>query len=476
MTRPALRLVVVGLVAVTVLGFNFGARGLLTNDDTRFPVLARDVLVNGHWLLPALPDGTPHLIKPPLVVWLIALASWPGGAVTVRTATLPSLLAAIAVVVLTCWIGRRLFDPDAGVVAALTALTTVGMSSMAHSAMPDMVQLCAMTAAMAAYVAWELGGPRAWLVGFYALIGVASLTKGAAGFLPLAIVLVFVLATFDAGRLRRLVSVPGITALALLAIPWWIVAALAGRNRFVHGVVFNDQLLWYFERTAWSWRTLTEPFAHAVAITLPWCLLLPVAVRRAVRETDPETARRLRLVLAWLVTSFVLMAVSGQQRERYYLPLCPAVALMIGWWYSTLGWRRRAVAFACAWMVVVAVGVVLVVAETRRFNARSDLGALRGAVAQVPAPVYAADVPELVLAFNLDRPVLISDYRFFEERAQHELSGYLVVSDRMLRRVSDISCMRRVATGMTPGRPFTVVVRDTCASAPHEETGAARLR
>jgi 4-amino-4-deoxy-L-arabinose transferase-like glycosyltransferase len=74
----------VAVLGAAVLSFNFGSPLLLTNDDTRFPVLARDVLVNGHWVVPAFPDGTPYLMKPPLVVWLIALASWPAGSVSVH--------------------------------------------------------------------------------------------------------------------------------------------------------------------------------------------------------------------------------------------------------------------------------------------------------------------------------------------------------------------------------------------------------
>src|SRR5215470_12216230 len=184
------RFALVAAVAALLLSFNFGSRGLLTNDDTRFPVMARDVLYNGHWRIPALPDGTPHLMKPPLVVWMIALASWPSGTVSVRTAVLPSLLAAIGVVLLTYWIGHRLFNPDAAVVAGLTVLTTVGVYSMAHSSMPDMVQLVAAMGAMAVYAAFEFGNKRAWLPAFYGIIGLGSLAKGAAGFIPLAVALV----------------------------------------------------------------------------------------------------------------------------------------------------------------------------------------------------------------------------------------------------------------------------------------------
>src|SRR5262249_43089331 len=115
------------ILGAAVLSYNFGSRLLISNDDTRFPLLARDALANGHWLVPAMPDGRPHIVKPPLAAWLIALASWPGGHVSVRTAVLPSLLAAIGVVLLTYWLGRRLFGTSAGAAAGLSVATMVGM-------------------------------------------------------------------------------------------------------------------------------------------------------------------------------------------------------------------------------------------------------------------------------------------------------------------------------------------------------------
>jgi 4-amino-4-deoxy-L-arabinose transferase-like glycosyltransferase len=455
------------VIVATLLGFNFGSRLLLTNDDTRFPVMARDVLVNGHWLLPALPDGTPHLMKPPLVVWLIALASWPGGAVSVRTAVLPSLLEAIGVVLLTYWLGRRLFDPDAGVVAGLTVATTVGVYSMAHSSMPDMAQLVAATGAMAVYVASQFGDKRPWLVALYGIIGVGSLPKGAAGFIPLAIVLVDTITTHGRVGLKRLVSIPGWIVLAALAVPWWIVAAVSGgRARFVQGVVVTDQLLSYFWRPVWGWRTLTEPFVHAVTVLLPWGLLLPFTVRRAFREADPEAARRVRLLLVWLATAFVLVAVSGRQRDRYYLPLCPATALLTGWWYSTLAWRWRARAFAGAWIAVVVGGVGLVTWNTPRFNATTDLRDLRATLARRSVPLFAVDVQDLAVSFNLDRAVVNDrSYRTFAAHAQHGQTGYLIISDRALSAQTIDPCMRRVASGVVTGRPFTVLEPTGCDDA-----------
>ena len=455
------------VASVVVLSFNFTARRLLTNDDTRFPVMARDVLAHGHWLLPALPNGLPHLAKPPLVVWLIALASLPLGAVSVTTAILPSLLEAVGVVFLTYWIGRRLFDPEVGIVAGFIVVTTVGVFSFAHSAMPDMAQLVAIMGAMAAYVAWEYVGVRAGLIGFYGLVGVACLTKGAAGLLPLAIVMVDTIRVHGFGGLRRLWSPVGLLLLPAIAVPWWVIAAVVGRDRFAEDILLKDQLLWYVGR--WHWSALSEPVVHAVAITLPWCIALPLAVRRARREADPAKTRRIALLLVWLATVFVILAVSNQQRERYYLPLCPAVALVIGWWYSTFASRRRAWAFVGTWLAVVMVGAGSDAVHTRHFNAATDLDAARAALDGRPGPVYAVDVPELALTFNLNRPVLVSaDYRFFQERLPAD--GHLIISDRALADVQDRSCMRQLANGVMDRQAFALVVKTACTSS------ASRIR
>src|SRR6266699_3241988 len=114
---------VVLAVSAALLGFDLGGRVLATNDEARFPMMARDIVSNGHWLLPEI-SGVPMLNKPPLHAWLIALSAWPTGAVSQRTAALPSLLAGLALVAGTYWIGRRAFDARVGFTAGLIAVTT----------------------------------------------------------------------------------------------------------------------------------------------------------------------------------------------------------------------------------------------------------------------------------------------------------------------------------------------------------------
>ena len=85
----------IALAAAGLIGLDLGVRALTTNDLARFPLLAQDILARGDWLRPRL-NGAGYFNKPPLLAWLIALASWPAGRVTEWTAVLPSAAAVVA--------------------------------------------------------------------------------------------------------------------------------------------------------------------------------------------------------------------------------------------------------------------------------------------------------------------------------------------------------------------------------------------
>jgi len=457
--QPALtrRLLLVLVTSLSLLSFDFGSRMFTTNDEARFPLLARDILTHGHWILPRL-NGVPHLDKPPLLAWLIALASWPGAAVTQASAAVPSLLAALGVVLSTFWIAWRLFGADAAAVAGLVSITMYGVLALARAPIPDMTFCAELTAAMAAYVAAELDHRRVWLIAFYALIGLAVWTKGPAGLLPLAVVLLDTITTHGWAGPARLASAPGLLLLGGLLVPWWALAfAVAGGERFWIDVARNDWLLWYVPTGAWSWRVITEAVSQAFTVLLPWSLLLPVVCWWAAHAPDPGARRRLRLVLLWLGTTFVLVALSHQQRMRYYLPLCPVTALLIAGWGAGLTWRRRTMVFAGVW-VVSATGLSLWIAVGgARANAVTGLPGIVRELRDTQAPVYAVEVPELVFAFYLERPVLLlSSPRDVSHRAQDGRGGYLIIANRVLPALPAALPIRLLATGLVNPRPVSV--------------------
>ncbi len=460
------RVLILLVAGAALLFFDFGSQIFTTNDEVRFPLLARDILTEGHWLLPRL-NGSPHVDKPPLEAWLITLASWPGGAVTQASAALPSLLAALGVVLATFWIGWRLFGRDAGVMAGLIAVTMYGVLTLARTPTPDMTLCAALTAAMAAYMTAEFDRRPRWLIAFYALVGLAVWTKGPVGLLPLLVVLIDSIATYGRSGPGRLASTPGLLLLAALLVPWWAVAVgAAGGERFWIDVARNDWLLWYVPTQGWSWRVVTEGISQTFTVLLPWSPLLPVVSWWAAHTPDPDKRRPLRLLQLWLGITFVLVAMSQQQRMRYYLPLCPVTALLMAGWYSTLRWRRRTLTFAGMWAVG-AIGLSLWIAFAgARSNALTGLPAIVRALQGTKAPVYALEVPELVFAFYLDRPVLLlPGPRDVSRRAQAGHGGYLIIADRMLSALPAGLPISFVASGLVNQRPLSMFAIDPVSPA-----------
>lgn len=449
---PALLIVSAGLLC-----FDFARRVLATNDETRFPVMARDILNQGHWWLPQI-NGATHLNKPPLYAWLIALTAWPTGAVTVRTASVPSILAALGTVAATYWIGRRLFTRRIARAAGLIVVTTYGVFTMARVPMPDMTFCLAVTLAIAAFTEAEFEERRWMLALFYVAIGVAFWTKGPAALLALAVALVYSGTSHGwPGVARRLAVAPGLVLVALLVLPWWLADAAAGQGRFTDDIVVNDWLRWYLPLGKWHWKSVTDPIGEIVTILLPWSVLVPIAAWSASRGNGREQSAS-RLLLVWGSTIFVLVAIGQQQRIRYYLPLCPPAALLIAVWCSNLQVQHRRAVLASGWLAA-ALGLSLwQIHAGARHNAATDLTAVSREARQSAKPVYALEVPELVLTFYLERPVaLVPDYARFRALVETGHAGYLVIADRAMPLIGASSGPRRIGSGLVNGHRFSIL-------------------
>ena len=389
MTREDRRalLWVVGSAAVMV-GVDLGRRILTTNDEARFPLLAQDILTRADWLFPVL-NGSVYHNKPILLAWLIALASWPLGHVTQFTAVIPSALAAFGMALLIFGLGREMFGVQAGKFAALIAATTQGAFLHGRIPMPDMLMTAFITASL--WMLWRMarGAPRAW-IGFYVFVGLAFWAKGPGGFLPLIVALAWAAASRSAASWRALALLPGLPLLAAVVAPWPLARLFRHADGLRQAVVHN-QLLWYLPQE-WRPGMVAEPIQNAFGILFPWVFVVPIVLVEAIRLLRRRGAERdaVFLLVVSFVTMFVVIAVSQQQRFRYYLPLVPPVALLSGWWAENA--LRGRVALKIPWRVCAAVGALLVAAGVAgAFSRRNALNE----VAMV-WPVYVAQAIVLV--------------------------------------------------------------------------------
>ena len=329
------------VTAATVLmaAIDLGQRILATNDEARFAMLAQDVLTRGAWLFPEL-NGVPYNNKPPLQVWLIALASWPAGHVTQLTAALPSALAAVGTALVVFAVGRSLFGVAAGQLAALVTITTQGWFLHARLPMPDMLMTFFISAAVALLWPIVAGRTGPWWLGFWGAMAGAFWAKGAGALLPLAVAVAWGLVFRRRGWWRALQLPVGLVLFAALIAPWWI-GKLVTQTAGMRDAIVGDNLLWYLPR---SLAVLAGPPQHLVGILFPWVFVLPPALWQAVtavRRRAPER-EALGFVIAWAATLLVCVGIAEQQRLRYYLPLVPPAALLIGWWAARIASGERA--------------------------------------------------------------------------------------------------------------------------------------
>ncbi len=373
--------------ALVLITLDLGGRIFSSNDEARFALLAREVM-RGEWFFPRL-NGVVYHNKPLLLAWLIALVSWPVGAVTQLTAVLPSAAATLATALIVYALGREMFGADAGKFAALTAMTTQGVFVHARVPMPDMLMTAFITASL--WMLWRMarGSRFAWL-GFYGFIALAFWAKGPAGLLPLAVALAWAAASGTRGAWRALRLPFGVPLVVALVSPWGIIG-VARSAAGVKQAVLNDQLLWYLPQS-FRVAALIEPIQNAFGILFPCVFFVPLALTQAWRARSARAPERdaLALLLVWLTVVFALVAVSYQQRLRYYLPLVPPATLLVGWWVETVV-RRRGIGRMPWRLYAVAAAVLLAASLPALWLKREVLGELT-----LTWPAYAAQVGVLI--------------------------------------------------------------------------------
>ena len=374
--------------ALVLITLDLGGRIFSSNDEARFALLAQEVM-RGEWFFPRL-NGIVYQNKPLLLAWLIALVSWPFGAVTQLTAVLPSAAATLATALIVYAIGREMFGADTGKFAALAAMTTQGAFVHARVPMPDMLMTAFITASL--WTLWRMsrGSRHGWLA-FYGFVALAFWAKGPAGLLPLAVALAWAATSGTSGTWRVLRLPIGVPLLVALVSPWGII----GVARYATGLkqaVVHDQLLWYLPQ-AFRIGAVIEPIQNTFGILFPCVFVVPLALTQAWRQRSTRGPQRdaLTLLLVWLTVVFALVAVSYQQRLRYYLPLVPPAAVLVGWWVESVV-RRRGIG-RMPWRLYGAVAVLLIAASLPAlWLKREALGELA-----LTWPAYAAQVGVLIV-------------------------------------------------------------------------------
>ncbi|GFO55901.1 glycosyl transferase [Geomonas sp. Red276] len=342
------------LIGFGVLFFQFlGRLPLIDPDEGRYIEIPREMLVRGDFVTPIL-NHVKYFEKPPLHYWLNVISLKIFGE-SELAARVPGTLCGLLTVLLTYWVGRRLFSRRSGLLAAIILGTSVGFVIQSRINFTDMTLTFCLTGAFIFFMlAAREGYPRQGLhyYLFYAFMGLAVLAKGLIGIvLPGAVIFMYMLLTRRWRLLKEMRIPTGTIVFLAVCAPWFVLVSL--RNpEFAHFFFIHE----HFERFLTKVHHRYQPLWFFVPVLLgtmlPWSLFIPAALKSGWRErkSDPE---KLFLFL-WAVIIFAFFSKSNSKLIPYILPVFPPLALLIGDWFVKV-WNApsiRRVSMATAGLLI----------------------------------------------------------------------------------------------------------------------------
>lgn len=341
-----------------------GATGFWDCWEPHYGEVAREMIARGDYIHPWW-ESSYFFSKPALDLWLMAAGELVAGIndpargiapYTEWCVRLPwAVVAAMGPLVLYFAV-NRLFSRRIAILATVAMLTAPLMTFLARQAVPDPIFVGLLTASMAclAIVLFEredLGaltaGRDGWLIAFYALAGLATLSKGLLGFaLPGAVTLVYCVLTGEWFRLRRLRLVTGALIVLAICAPWYgTMFAFPGVDdegkTFFQRFIIHD----HFKRLVEGVHTTTPGGSFTYFIEqlgfdcFPWVVAFPGAFAVAARvQVRPKTARERALLftLLWAIIGFAVFAFSATKFHHYAFPVLPPLLILSAIWLDNL--------------------------------------------------------------------------------------------------------------------------------------------
>lgn len=324
--HPALTTLTFALV-LAVLFLALGESPLLSFNEARRAVPAREMLESGDWLLPRL-NGELYLRKPPLLYWLIAGLGRIAGGVGEWVARVPSAVVALVTIGLCYRHALRVFGPWPALFTVQILIANAGFTVFARRAEIEMLLAGLCTVALLLLLRFVREGGRGALLGGYFLMGLAFLAKG-----PLVLLFVTLPVFLHALRSRE----P--RAWTALGTPFgWLLFLTVGLSWYA---VVADSLGWHvwldvirsdmidkFQGRKGGMDPLYDYPLWLFGDFLPFSLLLllgPVAtVRGWVARADTS------VLLYAVVIPLFMFSLSGDKHAKYLLPVYPPLALLLG--------------------------------------------------------------------------------------------------------------------------------------------------
>ncbi|HZT23406.1 MAG TPA: glycosyltransferase family 39 protein [Verrucomicrobiae bacterium] len=333
------------LLALTVLTFFFllGSRSLNEPDEGRYAEIAREMLETGDWLVPHL-WYLPHLDKPPMTYWLVAVSMKLFGQ-NEWAVRLPLALAGLGGVGAAFLLGRSLGGRRVAVWSALLLQSSLLYFVMARMLTTDIFLTAFNTWAMYCFWrSWTGSDPAnrrtptaarfLWPGAGWVFVALGFLTKG-----PIALAIPVV--SFAALAVFRRPACPffsgagflaGFALFLILTAPWFLIVFQRVPDAAQYMIL--GQAAGHLLGTTIKNRTGSFFYFFGILAfgLVPWTVLLGWLWRKNFwRRLDGKSKDGWLWLNVWAVFTFALFSLSHAKLPAYILPIFPALAVLLAW-------------------------------------------------------------------------------------------------------------------------------------------------
>jgi 4-amino-4-deoxy-L-arabinose transferase-like glycosyltransferase len=317
-------LVLLILFSLTIFFAKLGLNGMANFDDCFYAEKAKEILKNGHWMAQTF-NYQLDFQNPPLFMILEALAYKVFG-VGVYAAKFPSALMGFFTVLVTYFLGRRLFNPGIGFFAGFILASTYPFFKYGRHAMLDVTLGFFVTLAMASlWLAVKKDRRYFWLWGL--AIGLAILTKSALGLFAVIVTVLFLALTKRWKTCLNPHLWGGVVVFTAITLYWVACEYAAGGPQFIEVQWRNVILKHAFDPSPQTWAGHLSYLTDLATYYWPWLPLWVYGSFLLTREwrKGNETAI---LLLSWCLIMPVTMSFMNIHFMWYLNQCFPAFALV----------------------------------------------------------------------------------------------------------------------------------------------------
>ncbi|WP_201327175.1 glycosyltransferase family 39 protein [Thermotomaculum hydrothermale] len=338
---------------------------LLNRTDSRYAEIAREMVISGNYIVPKL-MGTPHLHKPPLSYWFMALGMKIFGINEFGVRFFQIIFAILSLFIIYL-IARELFDKEKAYWTLILSSTSPGIFFTSRILATDIFLFFFELTAFYFYLKFYKTKKEILLYLFWLSLGLGFMTKGpVAVVIPLLILVLISLFKLDFSEIKPLFRLKYLLTFSVIAFPWYLYLIFSDKKILEYFLI--DQL--YARIAGIKGTKIGHPksvyyyFEILPILILPFYIPFLIAIIEKIRK---GISNRDLFLITWFSFPLIFFSVILTKLPTYILFSIPPAAMLTADWIEETKSKLK-----CLWLTA---GLIpfLFLLNTRYLNISSQI-------------------------------------------------------------------------------------------------------